>query len=109
MLRHRASPCGRPRACRTACTPSLRMPAVLHPVSCQQGVSNRTVRAHARQYGKVLDLPADLVRRGVRGGAIGSCLLVYRDGMQGVRGSNPLSSTPGQRPIPGQTAPESHS
>jgi hypothetical protein len=28
-------------------------------------------------------------------------------GMQGVRGSNPLSSTPGQRPSPPSTAPES--
>jgi hypothetical protein len=29
------------------------------------------------------------------------------DGMQGVRGSNPLSSTPGQRPCSGPTVPES--
>jgi hypothetical protein len=28
-------------------------------------------------------------------------------GMQGVRGSNPLSSTPGQRPSPPSTAPMS--
>ena len=28
-------------------------------------------------------------------------------GMQGVRGSNPLSSTPGQRPSPASTAPDS--
>jgi hypothetical protein len=49
---------------------------VLHPFGCQQGVSNRTVRAYVEQDGKSLDLLADLVRRGVGRGAIGSCLRV---------------------------------
>jgi hypothetical protein len=49
---------------------------VLDPVGCQQYVSNRTVRVDARQYDKVLDLPADLGRRGVGGGAMRSCLAV---------------------------------
>jgi hypothetical protein len=31
----------------------------------------------------------------------------FLDGMQGVRGSNPLSSTPGQRPSSASTAQES--
>jgi hypothetical protein len=46
---------------------------VPHLLSCQQGVSNRTVRAHTEQDGKALGLPADLVRRGVGGGPMMSC------------------------------------
>jgi hypothetical protein len=49
---------------------------VPHPVSCQQGVSNKTMRAHARPYGEAPDGPADLVRRGVGGGPVRSCLPV---------------------------------
>ncbi len=60
---------------------------------CHQGVSNKTVRADAGQDGKALDGPADLGRRGVGGGAIRPICRCNRDGMQGLRGSNPLSST----------------
>jgi hypothetical protein len=38
--------------------------AVLHPVSCQQGVSNRTLRAMQDRTARPLDLPADLMRCG---------------------------------------------
>jgi hypothetical protein len=41
--------------------------SVLDPIGCQQGVSNRTLQVYTEQYGRGLDRPADLVRRGVRG------------------------------------------
>jgi hypothetical protein len=53
---------------------------VLHPVGCQQRVSNKTLHAHARQYPGALGLPADLVQRGVRGGAVVSRLPVSLGG-----------------------------
>jgi hypothetical protein len=58
------------------CHDSVPEPGIPDPVGCQQCVSNRTVRAHARQDGKVIDRPVDLGRRGVGGGAVGSCGLV---------------------------------
>src|SRR6266508_5259389 len=59
------------RGARTVAAPA---PGVLRPVGCQQGVSNRPLRAHARPCGEAPDGPTDLVRRDVSGGAIRSCV-----------------------------------
>ncbi len=60
---------------------------------CPQGVSNSTVRAHVEQHGEGLDHRptwCDVVAGEAPHGPVCRC---HRDGMQGVRGSSPLSST----------------
>src|SRR6266487_7208320 len=47
-----------------AVTARRRSPAFCTWSVCQQGVSNRTLRVHAVQYGEVIDLPADPGRHG---------------------------------------------
>jgi hypothetical protein len=49
-----------------AVTTRRRRAHVVHPVGCQQRVSNRTVPAHARQYDSDLDLPSSPGTTGCR-------------------------------------------
>ena len=75
---------------------------------CQQVVSNGPTRGLASHHGAWSHTSsvsrADVVPREAAAGLVKGC---GWHGMQGVRGSNPLSSTPGQRPSPPSTARES--
>jgi hypothetical protein len=72
--------------------------------SAQQPRSNSALRRHTNHHASALLLWCNgLLREGSWWARWRGSL----DGMQGVRGSNPLSSTPGQRPSPPSTTRES--
>jgi hypothetical protein len=72
--------------------------------SAQQPRSNSALRTHTNHHPPALFLWCNAL---LREGSWWAVWWGSPDGMQGVRGSNPLSSTPGQRPSPPPTARES--
>jgi hypothetical protein len=74
------------------------------PAFAQQPRSNSALRCHTKHHSPPVLLWCNAL---LREGSWWPPWWGSLDGMQGVRGSNPLSSTPGHRPSPPSTAHES--